>query len=256
MWNTAVQLPAVQEAIAGRTIYRQDMIRMFGLPESGLAETLREAEHDVPDFGSLEITTCLRRGELEIVTRYEPDAADTYQRLTALLRDRHGQHIFSEDGATVDDQVAQLLAGRRIATAESCTGGLLAARLTDRPGSSAYLAGGLVAYANDAKTELLGVDSALIDTHGAVSEPVAEAMAAGALRRFDADTAVAITGIAGPGGGTEDKPVGTVCFTVALADGESSTRTLRLPGNRSDVRERSVTVAMHLLRRTLLGEKD
>jgi nicotinamide-nucleotide amidase len=250
MWKTAVQLPAVQEAIAGRTSYRQDTIRMFGLPESGLAETLRAAEHEVPDFDSLEITTCLRRGEIEMVTRYEPDAADTYRQLTELLRARHGQHIFSVDGAQVDDQVAQLLAGRRIATAESCTGGLLAARLTDRPGSSAYLAGGLVAYANDAKTDVLGVDPALIEAHGAVSEPVAEAMAAGSLRRFGADTAVAITGIAGPGGGTEEKPVGTVCFTVAV-DRTSSTRTLRLPGNRSDIRERSTTVAMHLLRQAL-----
>ena len=230
------QSSAVQEAIAGRTIYRQDTIRMFGLPESGLAETLREAEHDVPAFDSLEITTCLRRGEIEMVTRYEPDAADTYRQLTELLRDRHGQHMFSEDGAQVDDQVAQLLTGRRIATAESCTGGLLAARLTDRPGSSAYLAGGVVAYANDAKTELLGVDPALIDAHGAVSEPVAEAMAAGALRRFDADTAVAITGIAGPGGGTEEKPVGTVCFTVAVNHGvldphaSTARQPLRHPG--------------------------
>ena len=251
MWRTAVQLPAVQEAIAGRTIYRQDTIRMFGLPESGLAETLRDAEQRVPGFASLEITTCLRRGEIEMVTRYEPDAADGYSQLVELLRERHGQHIFSEDGSRVDDQVAELLTGRRIATAESCTGGLLAARLTDRPGSSAYTAGGLVAYANDAKTELLGVAAALIQAHGAVSEPVAEAMAAGALRRFGADTAVAITGIAGPDGGTEDKPVGTVCFTVALAGGGSSTRTLRLPGNRNDIRERSTTVAMHLLRRAL-----
>ena len=253
MWPTAVQTPAVQEAIAARTVYRQDTVRMFGLPESGLAETLRDAEQRLAGFGDLEITTCLRRGELEIVTRYEPDAAGVYSQLVELLRDRHGQHIFSEDGSQIDDLVARLLAGRRIATAESCTGGLLAARLTDRPGSSAYVAGGLVAYANEAKTGLLDVDSTLIQVHGAVSEPVAEAMAAGALRRFDADTAVAITGIAGPDGGTEDKPVGTVCFTVALADGKSSTRTLRLPGNRADIRERSTTVAMHLLHRALVG---
>jgi nicotinamide-nucleotide amidase len=253
MWRTAVQTPSVKEAIAARTIYRQDTVRMFGLPESGLAETLRGAEQRLAGFSDLEITTCLRRGELEIVTRYEPDAAGVYSQLVELLRDRHGQHIFSEDGSQIDDLVARLLAGRRIATAESCTGGLLAARLTDRPGSSAYIAGGLVAYANDAKTELLGVDSTLIQVHGAVSEPVAEAMVAGALRRFDADTGVAITGIAGPDGGTEDKPVGTVCFTVALADGESSTRTLRLPGNRADIRERSTTVAMHLLHRALVG---
>jgi nicotinamide-nucleotide amidase len=251
MWKTAAQLPAVLDAIAGRTDYRQDTIRMFGLPESGLAETLREAEHSVPGFTALEITTCLRRGEIEMVTRYEPAAADTYRHLTDMLRDRHGQQIFSDDGATVDDRIAQLLTGRRIATAESCTGGLLAARLTERPGSSVYLAGGVVAYANKAKSELLGLDSALIDQHGAVSEPVAEAMAAGVLNRFEADTAVAITGIAGPGGGTDDKPVGTVCFTVALAGQPPSTRTLLLPGNRNDVRERSTTVAMHLLRQAL-----
>jgi nicotinamide-nucleotide amidase len=253
MWRTAMQTAAVEDAIAGRTIYRQDTVRMFGLPESGLAETLRDAEQHLPGFGSLEITTCLHRGEVEMVTRYEPDAAGVYGQLVQLLRDRHGQHIFSEDGSRVDDQVAQLLTGRRIATAESCTAGLLAARLTERPGSSAYIAGAVVAYANDAKTELLGVDSALIKAHGAASEPVAEAMAAGALHRFRADTAVAITGIAGPAGGTQDKPVGTVCFSVMLADGPPLTRTLRLPGNRADIRERSTTVAMHLLRRVLVG---
>jgi nicotinamide-nucleotide amidase len=127
----------------------------------------------------------------------------------------------------------------------------LAARLTDRPGSSDYVMGGVVSYSNEAKEQLLGVDSALIEANGAVSEPVAEAMATGALQRFGADTAIAITGIAGPGGGTEEKPVGTVCFTVKLADGPTITRTMRLPGNRSDVRERSTTVAMHLLRGVL-----
>ena len=151
-----------------------------------------------------------------MVTRYEPDAAEAYAQLTQLLREKHGQQLYSEDGSQVDDLVAQLLAGRKIATAESCTAGLLAARLTDRPGSSDYVMGGVVSYSNDAKAELLGVDTALIEAHGAVSEPVAEAMASGALQRFGADTAVAITGIAGPGG-TPEKPVGTVCFTVELA---------------------------------------
>jgi nicotinamide-nucleotide amidase len=253
MWHKAIETPAAQQAIAGRTIYRQDTIRMFGLPESGLAETLRDAEKSVAGFESLEITTCLRRGEIEMVTRYEPDAADVYARLTQLLRDRHGQQLYSEDGSQVDDVVARLLSGRRIATAESCTAGLVAARLTDRPGSSDYVMGGVVSYSDEAKAELLGVDPALIEKHGAVSEPVAEAMAAGALQRFGADTAVAITGIAGPGGGTPEKPVGTVCFTVKLADGSTDTRTLRLPGNRSDIRERSTTVAMHMLRRALGG---
>ncbi|MDT5147382.1 MAG: nicotinamide-nucleotide amidase, partial [Mycobacterium sp.] len=133
MWHKAIETQAAQQAIAGRTTYSQKMIRMFGLPESGLAETLRAAEQGVPGFDRLEITTCLRRGEIEVVTRYEPDAEDAYARLTQLLRDRHGQQIFSEDGSRIDDLVAQLLTGRRIATAESCTAGLLAARLTDRP---------------------------------------------------------------------------------------------------------------------------
>jgi nicotinamide-nucleotide amidase len=255
MWRRAIETPAAQEAIAGRTTYLQKTIRMFGLPESGLAETLRDAEKTVAGFESLEITTCLRRGEVEMVTRYEPGAADTYAQLTQLLRDRHAQQIFSEDGSRIDDLVAQLLTGRRIATAESCTAGLLAARLTERPGSSDYVMGGVVSYSNEAKAEVLGVDPALIEQHGAVSEPVAEAMAAGALQHFGADTAVAITGIAGPGGGTPEKPVGTVCFTVKLgsagSEGRGETRTLRLPGNRSDIRERSTTVAMHMLRRAL-----
>ena len=251
MWRTAVASEAVQEAIARRTIYRQETVRMFGLPESGLADTLRDAEEGIEGYAELEITTCLRRGEIEMVTRFEPDAAPVYKELLGLLRERHGREIFSEDGSRIDDQVAQLLAGRTIATAESCTSGLLAARLTERPGSSAYVAGGVVAYANEAKVELLGVDPGLIERHGAVSEPVADAMAEGALRRFEANTAVAITGIAGPDGGTAEKPVGTVCWSVKVADGPGLTRTLRLPGDRADIRERSTTVAMHLLRRVL-----
>jgi nicotinamide-nucleotide amidase len=249
MWRTAVNTDAVQEAISGRTTYIHETVRMFGLPESGLADTLRDAEEGIGGFETLEITTCLHRGEIEMVTRYEPEAADTYEELLALLRKRHGREIFSEDGSRVDDLVAQLLAGRRLATAESCTAGLLAARLTERPGSSSYVAGGVVAYANDAKVELLDVDPRLIEQHGAVSEPVAEAMADGALKRFGADTAVAITGIAGPDGGTEEKPVGTVCWSVRLADGRAITRTVRLPGDRADIRDRSTTVAMHLLHR-------
>ncbi|MCV7369615.1 competence/damage-inducible protein A [Mycolicibacterium duvalii] len=257
MWRAAVATDAVQAAIAGRTRYEQHTVRMFGLPESGLADTLRDAEKTVPGFDRLEITTCLRRGELEIVTRVEPQHASAYTDLLSLLRDRHGREIFSTDGALVDDQVAELLAGRRIATAESCTAGLLAARLTERPGSSAYVAGAVVAYANDAKIELLGVDGEVIDAHGAVSEPVAEQMALGALRRFGADTGIGVTGIAGPGGGTAAKPVGTVCFSVVVRDDDGAvralTRTTHMPGNRSDVRERSTTIAMHLLRRALIG---
>lgn len=255
MWHTAVATEAVQQAISGRTKYRQEMVRMFGLAESGLAETLREAEGAIAGFDALEITTCLRRGELEIVTRYEPAAVGAYQDLLTLLRDRHGAALYSEDGTTVDEQVAGMLAGHRIATAESCTAGLLAARLADIPGCSDYFAGGVVSYSNEAKAELLNVDPVLIAECGAVSEPVVESMVNGALYHFGADTAVAISGIAGPDGGTPEKPVGTVCFAVR-AGSVAITRTLRLPGDRSDIRERATTVAMHLLRRALIGIGD
>lgn len=251
MWRTAIGSTAVQEAVSGRTVYRQATVRMFGLAESSLAETLRRAEGEVDGFDRLEITTCLRRGELEIVTRYEPADADVYAHLVQVLMERHPREVFSTDGSSVDDQVAELLTGRRIATAESCTAGMVAARLTDRAGSSAYVMGGAVVYSNEAKSHVLGVDPALIAEHGAVSEPVAEAMAAGALSRFGADTAIAITGIAGPGGGSAEKPVGTVCFTVAVAGAAPLTRTMLLPGDRADIRERSTTVAFHMLRGVL-----
>jgi nicotinamide-nucleotide amidase len=154
----------------------------------------------------------------------------------------------------VDEQVADLLAGRWIGLAESCSGGLLAARLTERPGSSAYVAGGVVSYSNEAKAELLGVDPELIERHGAVSPEAAAAMADGALARFEADTAVSITGVAGPGGGSDEKPVGYVCWCVKLADGSTLARDTQLPGDRAEIRDRSTTVAMHLLRRLLRGE--
>lgn len=254
MWATAVQTDAFRTAIAGATTYRNEIMRLFGIPESEIANTLRAASDAGIALSELEITTCLRRGEIEIATRYEPSAATVYGAFAEFVRERHGDTLFSLDGSTIDEQVAALLAGHRIATGESCTGGMLAARLTDRSGSSAYVAGGVVAYSNEAKTSLLGVERALIDRVGAVSTEVAEALADGAIERFGADVGVGITGVAGPDGGTEEKPVGLVCFSVALRGGERITRSVRLPGNRADVRDRSTTVAMHLVRRLLCGE--
>jgi nicotinamide-nucleotide amidase len=175
------------------------------------------------------------------------------------VRERHAATLYSDDGTSIDEQVAGLLTGapgRTIAVAESCTGGLLAARLTSLAGSSAYVRGGVVVYSNEAKRELAGVDPAVIEHHGAVSIEVAKALADGAISRFGADVGVGVTGVAGPGGGTEDKPVGTVCFSVALASGERIDRRAQLPGGRADVRDRSTTVALHLLRRLLLGLGD
>jgi nicotinamide-nucleotide amidase len=129
----------------------------------------------------------------------------------------------------------------------------MAARITAIPGASQYMAGGVVAYSDEAKVELLGVDPGLIEGNGAVSPEVAAAMSRGALERFDADIAVAITGIAGPDGGTEEKPVGYVCFDARLAGGESLARDPVIPGGRADVRERSALVGMHMLRILLSG---
>jgi nicotinamide-nucleotide amidase len=254
MWETARTTEAFAAAIAGATTYRNEIMRLFGIPESEIANTLRAAEERGIALSELEITTCLRRGEIEIATRYEPSAAVVYGAFAEFVRERHGDTLFSLDGSTIDEQVAALLAGHRIATGESCTGGMLAARLTDRAGSSAYVAGGVVAYSNEAKSMLLGVDPALIERFGAVSTEVAEALADGAIARFDADIGVGITGVAGPDGGTEEKPVGLVCFSVAIRDGDRLTRSVRLPGNRADIRDRSTTVSMHLLRRLLRGE--
>jgi nicotinamide-nucleotide amidase len=254
MWPQAVETGFFQEAIGGRTEYRQQTLRLFGIPESEIAETLRVAEGSVEGFSELEITTCLRRAEVEVVTRWEPPAQAAWDAVRELIGERHERSLFSVDGSTIDDQVAELLSGRWAALAESCTGGLLAARLTERPGASEYVAGGVVSYSNEAKSELLGVDPALIERHGAVSLEVAAAMADGALARFEADTAVSITGVAGPDGGTEAKPVGYVCWAVKLADGRKLVRDVRLPGDRAEVRDRSTTVALHLLRRVLSGE--
>jgi nicotinamide-nucleotide amidase len=254
MWPAAVATPEFAAAAGGRTAYEQNTLRLFGIPESEIAETLRVAERSVPDFESLEITTCLRRAEVEVVTRHEPGADGAYAGLLDLVRARHADTLFSVDGATIDDQVAGLLDGRWIALAESCTGGLLAARLTERAGASDYVAGGVVSYSNEAKIDLLGVDAALIEQFGAVSPEVASAMADGALERFRADTAVAITGVAGPGGGSEAKPVGYVCICVKTSDGRVLARDPRLPGDRAEIRDRSTTVAMHLVRRLLRGE--
>jgi len=254
MWAEAAQTEALRAALGEARRYEQSMLRLFGIPESEIALTLRQADGEIEGLDALEVTTCLRRGEVEVVVRWEPDAEATWRALAGLVTARHADTLFSTDGSSIDQQVAQLLSERTMAVAESCTGGLMAARLSERPGASAYLAGGVVTYADQAKVQQLGVDPQLIARHGAVSPEVADAMARGALQRFGADTSIAITGIAGPGGGTEQKPVGTVCWCARLADGGVLARDTHMPGDRAEIRDRSTTVAMHMLRRLLLGE--
>jgi nicotinamide-nucleotide amidase len=251
MWPRAMETAPVSEVLARATPLHGYTLRMFGIPESEIAKSLREIEAEGVTLPEVEITTCLRRGEIEIDVRYRAAAAATAEQVRSGLAARHERHLFSLDGETIDSQVAKLLKGRRLGLAESCSGGLLAARITDVPGASEYMAGSVVAYANEAKVELLGVDPGLIDERGAVSPEVAEAMSLGALDRFGADVAVAITGIAGPDGGSEEKPVGYVCLHARLADGTSIARDPVIPGGREDIRERSALVGMHLLRMLL-----
>ena len=250
MWDAALDTAPLQALLARAGVLDQRIMRITGVPESELARLLREVD---VDLGRLEITTCLRRGELEIATVFDPAAAGDYAGLEAAVVDRFGERVFSRDGSTVDEIVASRLVGppaRTVAVAESCTGGLMAARLTDRAGSSSYVLGGVVVYSNEAKVAMADVPAELIASVGAVSPEVAVALADGARRRFGADVGIGITGIAGPGGGTPEKPVGTVCVCVSSPDARLE-RTLRLPGGRGVVRDRTTTAVMHLLRRLL-----
>ena len=231
----------------------QTHIRTFGLFESAVAERLRDldaggARHH-PDvtigyrvtFPEVEVKV-LAQGADELAARAL--AEDVAREVRARLKDV----AFGGKGETYAQHVGQLLraSGLKVATAESCTGGLVGKLLTDQAGSSEYVLGGVISYANSLKTQLLGVSEALIEKHGAVSEEVARAMAEGALRETSADLAVAITGIAGPGGGSEHKPVGTVCFALAKRAGETRTFTERFPGTRDFVRTISAYFALRL----------
>jgi nicotinamide-nucleotide amidase len=251
MWPRALATDAVQAVLARATPLHGLTMRMFGVPESEIAKSLREiSDDDGVDVEAVEVTTCLRRGEIEIDVRWRDETEATAMAVRDGLRRRHERETFSLDGTTIDEQVAKLLrdSGMKLGLAESCTGGGLAARITNPPGASDYFKGSIVAYACEAKEKLLGVPKELLEEFGAVSPECAEAMARGALAAFDADIAVSITGIAGPGGERPGKPVGYVCFNAMLADGKSIARDPVIPGDRADIRERSGLVAMHLLR--------
>ncbi|MFT3862692.1 MAG: competence/damage-inducible protein A [Solirubrobacterales bacterium] len=257
MWPVAMATGPVRTILGQATPLHGLTMRMFGVPESEVAKSLREIEEDDGvDVEAVEVTTCLRRGEIEIDVRWREETEGVALAVRDGLVRRHPRETFSLDGETIDEQVAKLLRGHKLGLAESCSGGLLAARITNVPGASDYFAGSAVTYSYAAKEELLGVPKALLETQGAVSPEVAEAMAIGALERFGADVAIAITGIAGPGGGTEEKPVGYVCFDARTAAGKVIARDRVIPGDRADIRERSALLAMHMLRNLLDGGRE
>lgn len=253
MWRAAVKTQPLAGILAAAVPFQERMLRLIGLPESDLAATLRDAEAGGIDMDRLEITTCMRSGEIEIVTRFDEADAPVYAELDAAIRSRYAERLYSDDGASVEEVVRRALVakGWTVAFAESCTGGLVAAKMIEPAGASDYVRGGVVAYDNAVKVSALGVPEGLIERHGAVSSEVAAAMARGAADRLGADCAVSVTGIAGPGGGSEEKPVGTVWFGAVAPGREPVTHHIWIPGSRGAVRERAVVGALHVLRGVL-----
>ena len=249
LWPAAVASAPVQAVLAGTTPPGRRVLRFFGASESAVARALAEAGGD---GNGVEATICARDFEIHVDLVVEPGADDRADELATALREPLQRYLFSEDERTIAELVLARCGelGLRLATAESCTGGLIAARLTDVPGSSDVLAGGIVAYANDVKTKALGVPAPLIAAHGAVSAEVAAAMALGVRERLGVDVGIAATGVAGPGGGSEAKPVGLVQLHVSTPDAERGDE-FSFPGDREAIRTRATVAALHLARRAL-----
>lgn len=254
MWEGALAEGPVADLVARAGAPHERVLRVHDVPESRLVAAIEGFDREAWD--RLRVGICAREGELEVTMRAAPADAGAARDLEEMIAAGVGDALYSRDGSTVDDLVARRLteAGQTVAVAESCTGGGLGARLTERPGSSAYVLGGVIAYADAVKRDLLGVAPEILRDHGAVSAECAEAMARGARRLLGSDWALSITGVAGPGGGTPEKPVGLVYVGLAGPDGERHVVTRR-GGGREAVRARSVRTALHLLRRALEGAR-
>jgi len=251
----------VRAGLANRTGSRQlrrRILKITGRPESGVEQIAQPLYGPMADWPvPVETTILAAPGQIELhLSARGDDVAKVDQVLdeaVVSLAAALGDIVFSVDGRSLPEVVGQLLLeqGARVAVAESCTGGLVVGRLTDVPGSSSWVIGGVTAYSNDVKIHHLGVAAAVIADFGAVSEPVARAMADGVRERLAADVSVSVTGIAGPAGGTTEKPVGTV--VIATSGPRSLLRTFRFPGDRVMVRTQATQAALDMLRRTLMG---
>jgi nicotinamide-nucleotide amidase len=254
LWPNALASEVMRELLERTRPPGRRVLRLFGVSESAVARALEEAGGD---GASVEATICARDFEIHVDLVVEPGAEERADALETALAERLERWLFARDERGVEELVLSLAAARglRLATAESCTGGMVAARLTDVPGSSESFVGGIVAYSDNVKRSELGVSEELLAAYGAVSAEVAAAMAEGARRALGANVAVAVTGVAGPGGGTPEKPVGRVHIHAAGPDG-SLGRVLDLPGEREQVRVRATVTALHLLRALLMGSRD
>ena len=249
LWARALEAEPLQRVVARAPSRERRVLRFFGTPESAVAQALEDAGGD---GNGVEATICAREFEIHVDLVVEPDAEQRADEVADALRGALGRHLFSEDERSIAEIVLDLARaqGLTVATAESCTGGLVAARLTAIPGSSDVFRGGVVAYANDVKMAELGVEEAVLATHGAVSAETAREMAEGVRARLGADVAVSTTGVAGPDGGSDEKPVGLVYLHASGPDGEKA-RQIDLPGDREMIRGRATAAALHLVRRLL-----
>jgi len=254
LWPNALETDAFRELLARTQPPGRRVLRFFGVSESAVARALAEAGGD---GDGVEATICARDFEIHVDLVVDPGAEGRADALEAALLPPIEQWLYSRDERPIEEHVLALMRARglTICTAESETGGLVAARLTSVPGASDVFVGGVVAYANEVKEAALGVPAELLATHGAVSAEVAEEMAHGARARLGADVAVAVTGIAGPGGGTEEKPVGLVYLHAEGPDG-SAAREFTFPGDRASIRARSAVMALHRVRRLLTRSPD
>ena len=254
LWPNALETEAFEALLARAAPPGRRVLRLFGVSESAVARALAEAGGD---GDGVEVTIGARDFEIHVDVVVEPGAEMRADALEAAFLPPLEQWLYGRDERGVEAHVLELCRahGLTIATAESCTGGLVAARLTSVPGSSDVVLGGVVAYANEVKEHELGVPAALIEAHGAVSAEVAAAMAHGARARLGAGVAVAVTGVAGPDGGTPDKPVGLVYVHAEGPDGGLG-RELSFPGDRDSIRARSVVVALHVVRALLTRSPD
>jgi nicotinamide-nucleotide amidase len=254
LWPRALDVEPVRRVLEAAVPPERRVLRFYGASESAVAQALAESGGEGEGLAA---TVCAREFEIHVDLVVEERGRARAEELAASLRERLGRWLFAEDERPVEQLVLEACRARglTLTAAESCTGGLVAARLTSVPGASDVFVGGVVPYSNGLKTALLGVPAELLERRGAVSAEAAAAMAAGARERLGADVAVAVTGVAGPGGGTREKPVGLVYLHAAGPDGSRGLE-LSLPGDRDAVRGRAAVAALHLVRTLLAQNRD
>ena len=242
-------IPILRSIVQVPLSIERRLYKIAGVGESIVEETIGEKVLAIP---GIELGYCARPGEVDVRILGEPDAVE---RADTIVRSELGLSIFSTSDEALEEVLVKLLTERNetLAIAESCTGGLLANRITNVPGASKVFVAGYVVYANDAKINMLGVDKDLIEKHGAVSEPVARAMTEGARARARSTYSLATTGIAGPTGGSEEKPAGTVYVALAFADQETIVKGFFFPSDRETFKQLTAQAAFEMLRRRLIG---